>query len=96
MFEPPFRVRRNPDGSLPHVGLGSGPPRSMYPDGNTIDFVEQLRRVMEAQLNGRPSVPPSMKIDESVKIMAVAGPPLTRYLYGTRDRGQLVETEIVR
>lgn len=31
-----FRVQRNPDGSLPHVGLGS-PARSMYPDGNTLD-----------------------------------------------------------
>jgi hypothetical protein len=32
-----FRVHRNPDGSLPHIGLG-GPARSMYDaDRNTIN-----------------------------------------------------------
>ncbi len=35
-FRATVRIQRNPDGSLPHVGLG-GPARSMYPGGNTLD-----------------------------------------------------------
>ena len=41
------RLRRRPDGSLPHVGLG-GARRSMYAEGaNTLDEAERMRQALD-------------------------------------------------
>jgi hypothetical protein len=54
-----FRIRRNADGTLPHIMPGQ-PARSMYADGSTIDDfdarIEALNSAAFARINIRTTV----------------------------------------
>jgi hypothetical protein len=79
-----FPIRRNADGSLPHVGLG-GAPKSMY-DGGTGDEYATAAKALEDFIAGfkrgiRFSVPlperaEQIHLREPIRVQAEVGQPV--------------------
>ncbi len=74
-FRASVRIQRNSDGSLPHVGLGSGQ-RSMYPSGNTLDedrilLADAAARMLSAMMHEEGHVG-----REPIRVQAEVGRPV--------------------
>ncbi len=73
-FRASVRIQRNPDGSLPHVGLGS-PARSLYPDGNVRDedqiLADAAARMISAMMHEA-----GHEEREPIRVQAEVGRPI--------------------
>jgi hypothetical protein len=76
-----FPIRRNADGSLPHVGLG-GAPKSMYDGGTGDEFaaankaIEDVIAKLKRGMLFAPERAEQMHLREPIRVQAEVGRPV--------------------